>query len=55
MNFYSDPEAFQLAILFPFIPLICVAVVTFILGYDSRKDDDDDDDRGTLQPAWYPT
>ena len=55
MNFFSDPEAFQLAILFPFIPLICVAVVTFILGYDSRKDDDDDDVRGTLQPAWYPT
>tara|TARA_B100001113_G_scaffold254219_1_gene209650 strand:- start:794 stop:967 length:174 start_codon:yes stop_codon:yes gene_type:complete len=55
MNFYSDPAAFQLAILFPFIPLICVGIVTFALGYDMRDDnDDDDDDRGTLVPVMYP-
>ena len=55
MNFYSDPAAFQFAILFPFIPLICVGIVTCVLGYDMRDDnDDDDDDRGTLVPVMYP-
>lgn len=55
MNFYSDPAAFKFAILFPFIPLICVAIVTFVLGYDMRDDnDDDDDDKGTLVPVMYP-
>lgn len=55
MNDLADPSVIQLAFLFPFIPIICVAIVTYILGTDYRNnDDDDDDDRGTLQPAWYP-
>ena len=51
---FSDPGIVQLAIFFPFIPLVCVAIVTYILGYDVRDDDkdDDDDDKGMLQLAW---
>jgi hypothetical protein len=51
---FSDPSIVQLAIFFPFIPLVCVAIVTYILGYDVRDDDndDDDDDKGMLQLAW---
>ena len=58
MNELADPATLQLAFLFPFIPLIAVAIVTYALGYDLRRDnedDDDDDDRGTLVPAYYPT
>tara|TARA_B100000945_G_scaffold135677_1_gene108243 strand:- start:801 stop:1049 length:249 start_codon:yes stop_codon:yes gene_type:complete len=57
MNELADPSTIQLAFLFPFIPLIAVAIVTYALGYDLRndnEDDDDDDDRGTLVPAYYP-
>jgi len=55
MDKLADPDVIQLAFLFPFIPIIAVGIVTFILGYDLREDsedDDDDDDRGMLQPAW---
>ena len=55
MNELADTDVIQLAFLFPFIPIIAVGIVTFILGYDLREDsedDDDDDDRGMLQPAW---
>tara|TARA_B100000530_G_C15924065_1_gene474308 strand:+ start:2202 stop:2339 length:138 start_codon:yes stop_codon:yes gene_type:complete len=41
--------------LFPFIPIIVVGIVTFILGYDTRDDsddDDDDDDKGIMQLSW---
>ncbi len=50
----ADQGTIQFAILFPFIPLVCVAIVTYILGYDTRDDDndDDDDDKGMLQLAW---
>ncbi len=48
----ADQSTIQLAIIFTFIPLIAVAIVTYILGYDVRNDDDDDDDRGTLQPIY---
>ena len=57
MNELADPSTIQLAFLFPFMPLIAVAIVTYALGYDLRndnEDDDDDDDRGTLVPAYYP-
>ena len=56
MDKLADPDVIQLAFLFPFIPIIAVGIVTFILGYDLREDadndDDDDDDKGMLQPAW---
>ena len=58
MNELADPSTIQLAFLFPFMPLIAVAIVTYALGYDFRRDhedDYDDDDRGTLVPAYYPT
>tara|TARA_B100001996_G_scaffold319810_1_gene263771 strand:- start:217 stop:465 length:249 start_codon:yes stop_codon:yes gene_type:complete len=57
MNELADPSTIQLAFLFPFMPLVAVAIVTYALGYDLRndnEDDDDDDDRGTLVPAYYP-
>ena len=58
MNDLADPSVIQLAFLFPFIPVISVFIVSILmLGELPFKDDDDDDDndRGTLQPAYYPT
>ena len=52
---YTDSMTITLSMLFPFIPIIVVGIVTFILGYDTRDDsddDDDDDEKGIMQLSW---
>ena len=55
---YADYQTWFNTILFPFMPVICVFIVSFfMLGDLPWEDDDDDDDGGggMLIPAYVPT
>jgi len=43
---YADQSTWTLTFLFPFMPVICVFIVSFFMLGDLPWDDDDDDDNG---------
>ncbi len=54
---YVDQSTWVNTILFPFMPVICVFVVSFLMLGDLPWDDDDDDDGGggMMIPAYAPS
>tara|TARA_B100000508_G_scaffold105074_1_gene83287 strand:- start:117 stop:299 length:183 start_codon:yes stop_codon:yes gene_type:complete len=57
--FYADQQTWTLTFLFPFMPVMCVFLVSFIMLGDLPWDDDDDDDDdtggGIMIPAYVPS
>jgi hypothetical protein len=56
---YVDQSTWVNTILFPFMPVICVFIVSFLMLGDLPWDDDDDDDDdtggGIMIPAYVPS
>ncbi len=56
---YADQQTWTLTFLFPFMPVMCVFLVSFIMLGDLPwyDDDDDDDDTGggIMIPAYVPS
>ncbi len=55
---YVDQQTWTLSFLFPFMPVICIFIVSFFMLGDLPWDDDDDDDDqggGIMIPAYAPT
>ena len=56
---YVDQQTWFSTMLFPFMPVICVFVVSFLMLGDLPWDDDDDDDDdtggGIMIPAYVPS
>ncbi len=56
---YADQQTWTLTFLFPFMPVMCVFLVSFIMLGDLPWDDDDDDDDdtggGIMIPAYVPS
>lgn len=56
---YADQQTWTLTFLFPFMPVMCVFLVSFIMLGDLPWDDDDDDDDdtggGLMIPAYVPS
>ena len=47
MGVFADQQTWTLTFLFPFMPVLCVFLVSFVmLGDLPWEDDDDDDDEG---------
>lgn len=55
---YVDQSTWFQTILFPFMPVICVFIVSFImlgdLPWNNDDDDDDDGSGGIMIPAYNP-
>ena len=46
---------FQMALLFPFVPLVAFLIVELLLDIGSNDDDDDTDGgKGIMQPVYVP-
>ena len=56
---YVDQSTWVNTILFPFMPVICVFIVSFLMLGDLPWDDDDDDEDdtggGIMIPAYVPS
>ena len=56
---YADQQTWTMTFLFPFMPVMCVFLVSFIMLGDLPWDDDDDDDDdtggGIMIPAYVPS
>ena len=55
---YADQQTWTLTFLFPFMPVICVFIVSFFMLGDLPWDDVDDDDvggGGIMIPAFAPS
>ena len=46
---------FQMALLFPFVPVVAFIIVEFLLDITSPRDDDDDQGGGKAIPLYAPS
>ena len=44
----------QLALLYPFLPVLTLLLIYYVSGADQDHDDDDDGGKGMMQPIYAP-